>query len=105
MPKMRAVQVSAAGGELELVEREIRQPGYGEALVRAGDAAAAITQFQASLARTPRRAASLLGLARAAKAAGKSGEAAKAAKEFLSAWHIADAGRPEIAEARTLAKP
>ena len=31
---MRAVQVSAAGGELELVEREIPQPGYGEALVR-----------------------------------------------------------------------
>src|SRR4051794_23815546 len=34
MPKMRAVQVSEAGGEFELVEREIPQPGFGEALVR-----------------------------------------------------------------------
>jgi D-arabinose 1-dehydrogenase-like Zn-dependent alcohol dehydrogenase len=34
MPKMRAVQVSKAGGEFELVEREIPQPGFGEALVR-----------------------------------------------------------------------
>ena len=66
---------------------------YGEALLRAGDAAAAAVQFQASLARTPRRAASLLGLARASKAAGKPAAAAKAAKEFLAAWHLADADR------------
>jgi len=77
---------------------------YGEALLRAGDAPAAVTQFQASLARTPRRAASLLGLARAAKAAGKPVEASKAAKDFLAAWHLADAGRPELTEARALAR-
>jgi predicted Zn-dependent protease len=75
---------------------------YGEALLRAGDAAGAVVQFQASLARTPRRASSLLGLARAAKAAGKPAEAAKAAKAFLAAWHLADAGRSELAEARAL---
>jgi D-arabinose 1-dehydrogenase-like Zn-dependent alcohol dehydrogenase len=34
MPRMRAVQVSEAGGDLELVEREVPQPGFGEALVR-----------------------------------------------------------------------
>jgi D-arabinose 1-dehydrogenase-like Zn-dependent alcohol dehydrogenase len=34
MPRMRSVQVSDAGGEFELVEREIPQPGFGEALVR-----------------------------------------------------------------------
>ena len=34
MAKMRAVQVSEAGGPFELVEREIPQPGRGEALVR-----------------------------------------------------------------------
>jgi D-arabinose 1-dehydrogenase-like Zn-dependent alcohol dehydrogenase len=34
MPKMRAVQVSRAGGDFELVEREVPQPGFGEALVR-----------------------------------------------------------------------
>jgi len=77
---------------------------YGEALLRAGDAAGAVGQFQASLARTPRRAASLLGLARAAKAAGKPADAARAAKEFLAAWHLADAGRSELAEARVLAR-
>jgi len=75
---------------------------YGEALLRAGDGAGAVTQFQASLARTPRRSASLFGVARAAKAAGKPAEAVKAAKDFLAAWHFADAGRPELAEARAL---
>jgi tetratricopeptide (TPR) repeat protein len=77
---------------------------YGEALLRTGDAAGAVVQFQASLARTPRRAASLLGLARASKAAGKPVDAARAAKEFLAVWHIADAGRSELAEARALAR-
>jgi tetratricopeptide (TPR) repeat protein len=77
---------------------------YGEALLRAGDAAAAVTQFQASLARTPRRAASLLGLARAAKAAGKPAAAATAAKDFLAAWHLADADRAELKEARALVR-
>jgi tetratricopeptide (TPR) repeat protein len=77
---------------------------YGEALLRAGDAAAAVTQFQASLARTPRRAASLLGLARAAMKAGRPGDGAKAAKEFLAVWHLADSARPELAEAARLAR-
>jgi alcohol dehydrogenase/propanol-preferring alcohol dehydrogenase len=31
---MRAVQVSKPGGDFELVEREVPQPGFGEALVR-----------------------------------------------------------------------
>jgi D-arabinose 1-dehydrogenase-like Zn-dependent alcohol dehydrogenase len=34
MATMRAVQVSKAGGEFELVEREVPRPGFGEALVR-----------------------------------------------------------------------
>jgi D-arabinose 1-dehydrogenase-like Zn-dependent alcohol dehydrogenase len=34
MAKMRAVQVSEAGGPFELVERDVPQPGRGEALVR-----------------------------------------------------------------------
>jgi alcohol dehydrogenase/propanol-preferring alcohol dehydrogenase len=34
MATMRAVQVSEAGGDFELVERDIPQPGRGEALVR-----------------------------------------------------------------------
>jgi D-arabinose 1-dehydrogenase-like Zn-dependent alcohol dehydrogenase len=34
MASMRAVQVSEAGGDFELVEREVPAPGFGEALVR-----------------------------------------------------------------------
>jgi alcohol dehydrogenase/propanol-preferring alcohol dehydrogenase len=34
MPKMRAVQVSEPGGDFQLVEREVPEPGFGEALVR-----------------------------------------------------------------------
>jgi D-arabinose 1-dehydrogenase-like Zn-dependent alcohol dehydrogenase len=34
MANMRAMQVAEAGGDFELVEREIPQPGFGEALVR-----------------------------------------------------------------------
>jgi tetratricopeptide (TPR) repeat protein len=77
---------------------------YGETLLSAGDAAGAVTQFQLALARTPRRAASLLGLARAAQKSGQRAMAATAAKDFLAAWHRADSGRPELAEARTLAR-
>jgi tetratricopeptide (TPR) repeat protein len=77
---------------------------YGEILLASGDAAGAVKQFQIALARTPRRAAALLGLARAAQKAGQPAVAVKAATDFLAAWHLADAGRPELAEARTLAR-
>jgi predicted Zn-dependent protease len=75
---------------------------YAEALLASGDAAAAVTQFQASLARTPKRAASTIGLARAAQAAGQRQLAVKAAREFIAMWHGADQGRPEIKDARAL---
>jgi tetratricopeptide (TPR) repeat protein len=77
---------------------------YAEILLGTGNAAAAIDQFKASLARTPRRAASLLGLARAASAAGQAKLAADTAREFLSVWKNADQDRPELAEARQLAR-
>jgi len=77
---------------------------YAEILLGTGDAKAAVVQFKTALARTPGRAQSLLGLARAASAAGLSAEAVKAAKDFLAAWHLADADRPEIKEARALAQ-
>jgi predicted Zn-dependent protease len=75
---------------------------YAEILLGTGDAAAAATQFKASLARTPGRAAALLGLARAASVTGAKAEAVKAAKEFMAAWHLADKDRPEIEEMRAL---
>ena len=77
---------------------------YGEILLGTGAAAAALTQFKAALARTPGRANSLLGLARAASATGRKAESVKAAKNFLAAWHLADADRPELAEARALSR-
>jgi tetratricopeptide (TPR) repeat protein len=77
---------------------------YGEILLAAGDAAGAVKQFQAALARTPRRAASLIGLARAAQKSGQRAVSANAAKDFLAAWHLADAARPELAEARALVR-
>jgi tetratricopeptide (TPR) repeat protein len=78
---------------------------YGEALLAAGKGAEAMTQFRAALARTPRRAASLIGLARAAHAAGRPADASRAAREFLAIWRRADPDRPELAEARALSKP
>ena len=77
---------------------------YGEALLASGDASGAAAQFRASLGRTPRRAASLLGLARAAAKAGMREEAVNAAKDFLAAWHLADQNLPELAEAGRLAR-
>ena len=75
---------------------------YGELLVAAGNARAAVTQFENALRRTPRRAASLFGLAGAAAAAGDSRKASAAAQEFLAVWHAADAGRPELADVRAM---
>jgi tetratricopeptide (TPR) repeat protein len=77
---------------------------YGELLLASGDAAGAMKQFESALARTPRRAASLFGLALAAEAAGQHAAASRTAKEFLAVWHAADAGRPELAEMRALAR-
>jgi tetratricopeptide (TPR) repeat protein len=77
---------------------------YAEALLASGDAAGAARQFQASLARTPRRAASLIGLARAAQAAGQHQLAVTTAREFVAMWHAADANRKEMSDARAIAR-
>jgi hypothetical protein len=77
---------------------------YAEILLGTGDARAAMVQFKTALARTPGRAQSLLGLARAARVAGLKAESIKAAKDFLAAWHLADKDRPELAEMRALAR-
>ena len=77
---------------------------YAELLLGSGDAQAATRQFSASLARTPRRSASLYGLASAAASAGNMAQASKTAKEFLSMWRQADSGRSELADMRELAR-
>jgi hypothetical protein len=77
---------------------------YADTLLATGDAPGAAAQFRASLTRTPRRAASLIGLARAEARAGRKDQAQQAARDFLAMWHLADPSRPELAEARALAK-
>lgn len=75
---------------------------YAEALLASGDAAGAVRQFQAALARTPRRAQALIGLARAAQVAGQHQLAVQTAGDFIQMWHGADAGRRELADAHAI---
>lgn len=75
---------------------------YAEALLGLGNPAAAVDEYRRALQRTPRRASSLLGLARALRASGQRAEAARTAKAFLEMWKRADSDRPELAEARDL---
>ncbi len=77
---------------------------YGEFLLASGNGRAAMTQFQAALLRTPRRPASLLGLAAAAASVGSLTESATAASEFIKIWHLADPGRREMTDAQNLLK-
>jgi tetratricopeptide (TPR) repeat protein len=78
---------------------------YGEALLASGDPAAAVRAFQAALKRTPRRAASMIGLARAASAAKQTALASRTARELIAMWKLADPGRAEIRDALALSKP
>lgn len=77
---------------------------YAETLLSMGDAAGAVRAFQTALKRTPRRAASMIGLARAAAAAKQPALASRTAREFLAMWQHADPGRPELKEAHALAR-
>ena len=70
----------------------------GEILLAAGKPADAQAAFQKSLARTPGRSRSLIGLARAASAAGDRATAESAAQKLKSNWHAADKNLPELAE-------
>ena len=63
----------------------------GDALLDLGRHAEAATHYEAALARAPRRAPSLYGLARAAEAAGHAVRAAEAWTDLRAVWHDADA--------------
>jgi tetratricopeptide (TPR) repeat protein len=65
---------------------------YGELLLEAGKPGEAYQQFTAALKLAPRRARSLVGLARSAKAMGDSVAANKAFAELKEVWHRADKG-------------
>ena len=75
----------------------------GELLLAMGRPADARREFALALARTPRRTASLLGLARAEYTLGNRAESSRLYQELISIWHSADADLPELAEARTRA--
>jgi tetratricopeptide (TPR) repeat protein len=73
---------------------------FGEILLVAGRPKEAGLQFAASLQRQPNRARSLLGAARAAAKTGDRPAAEAAYSNFLDQWKQADAGLPELQEAR-----
>src|SRR5262245_3845645 len=73
---------------------------YGELLLADGRAKEAVTWFERTLARTPNLSRAVLGLARAAAKAGDPAKSRSAFKQFLANWASADAGLPEIADAR-----
>jgi tetratricopeptide (TPR) repeat protein len=73
---------------------------YAEILLASGRAKEAVTWFERTLTRTPNRSRAILGLARAAAKAGDVTKSRAAYKQFLANWRLADAGLPEVAEAR-----
>ena len=76
----------------------------GELLLELRRFAEAEEEFRLALERAPKRSASLLGFARAAKAQGKSADAATRYAELAANWRRADAGLPDVAEARSGAR-
>jgi tetratricopeptide (TPR) repeat protein len=72
----------------------------GEILLELGRAPEAAAAFEQALRRSPNRSLSLLGLARAAAARGDRESARRHYGRFLANWRSADAGRPELTEAR-----
>ena len=73
---------------------------YGDLLLQANRPKEAITWYERALARTPNRSRALFGLARAYRNTGDAANARAAYKRFLTNYRLADAGLPEIAEAR-----
>jgi tetratricopeptide (TPR) repeat protein len=77
---------------------------YGEVLLEAGRAEEASRQFEASLLRTPNRAASLLGAARAAARMGDGETAHQCYAALAEIWSQADSDLPALAEVRAYLK-
>lgn len=77
---------------------------YGELLLQVGRSKEAVVWFNRALARTPNRSRAVLGLARAHRNAGDAVNAKAAYKRFLTNYRLADAGLPEVAEAREAVK-
>lgn len=74
----------------------------GELLLGTQRPAEAEIEFERALAGAPRRARSLIGLARAAARAGDTKAAESAIRDLQEIWHQADPGLPELEELRRL---
>jgi tetratricopeptide (TPR) repeat protein len=73
---------------------------YGELLLQVGRAREAVLWFDRALARTPNRSRAMFGLARAYRNAGDAANARAAYQRLLTNYRLADAGLPEVTEAR-----
>jgi uncharacterized protein HemY len=73
---------------------------FAEILLEAGQASAALREFEASLKETPNRYRGLWGAARAAEAAGDRQKAASYFAKVVDLTRNADTSRPEIARAK-----
>jgi tetratricopeptide (TPR) repeat protein len=104
-----AVSAATAAADLEdRTEKHPVTPGavlparelLGDLSLELGRPAEARRAYEATLARSPNRARSLFGLARAAELAGDAGTAREKYGEFLQLLAHADGDRPEIATAQ-----
>jgi tetratricopeptide (TPR) repeat protein len=109
-----AVSAATAAADLEdHTEKHPVTPGpvlparelLGDLLLEVGRPADARRAYEATLARSPNRARSLFGLARAAALAGDTATAREKYLEFLRLLATADGDRPEIAAARQATRP
>ncbi len=99
---LRGAATASPGGESNpngfLPEEET-----GEAQLRSGHAKAAAASFESALAKQPKRARSLLGLARAETKQGDREGARAHYKELVELWATADAETPGLDEVRAAA--
>lgn len=72
---------------------------YGEVLLQMGEAHQAMESFSIALERTPKRSASVLGMARAAEMMNDRATAYQYYQQFLENWKNADPNQAEIPEA------
>jgi len=73
---------------------------FGEVLLELKRPKEAVEQFEMALDRAPKRALSLLGLARAQSQSGDQTAASQTYAELSQVWHKADADLPELKEAK-----
>jgi tetratricopeptide (TPR) repeat protein/predicted Ser/Thr protein kinase len=88
---------------LSLADAYLAAGRLPEALAAATQSAAPLDPVEARLDLELDRSRSLLTIAEVRKALGREAEAAAAARQFLELWARADAGLPDVAEARRIA--